>query len=71
MEEESGAWNPVLHNYFFSMETLLGLLFYKAVGVIAALISLLEHLPRKWRPEFNALLRDIQICFSSSVRRAS
>lgn len=54
---------PCLHNYFFSMETLLVLFFYKTAGVIFTIISLSEHLPRKWRHEFNAFLRDIWICF--------
>ena len=71
VELESRAWNPVLHSHFFSMETVLVHFFYKTVGVIAPIISLLEHLPRKWRHEFNAFLRDTQICFSSSVGRAS
>lgn len=43
MEHESRAWNPALHNYFFSMETILALFFYKTIGVIVLLISLLEH----------------------------
>lgn len=52
------AWNLVLHNYFFSMETILFLFFYKTVGVIVLVVSLLQHLPWKGRHEFNAFLWD-------------
>lgn len=63
LEVESRAWNPVLHNCFSSVETWL-LFFYKTIGVIVPVISLLEHLPRNWRHEFHPFLRDVQICFS-------
>lgn len=71
MEHESRAWNPALHNYFFSMETILALFFYKTIGVIVLLISLLEHLPWKGRHEFNSFVMDIHVCFFSSAGRAS
>jgi len=71
VELEYRAWNPILHSYFFSMETVLVLFFYKTVGLVVPIIYLLERLPRKWRHEFNTFLRDIQICFSSSVGRAA
>lgn len=71
MEHESGAWNPALHSYFFSMETVLVLFFYKTVGVIVLLICLLEHPPWKGRHEFNAFPTDIDVSFFSSAGRAS
>lgn len=71
MEHESRAWNPALHNYFFSMETVLVLFFYKTVGLVGLLISVRDHLPWKGRHEFNAFLLDIHISFLSSARRAS
>lgn len=57
-EHKPRAWNPALHNYFFSMQTVLVLFFYKTVEVIVLAVSLLQHLPRKGRLEFNAFLMD-------------
>lgn len=62
---------PALHNYFFSVETVLVLFFYKTDGVTVLLISLLEHLPRKGRHEFNAFLTDTHNSFFASAGRAS
>lgn len=61
MECEPRPWNPALHNYFFSMETVLVLFFYRTDGVIVLVVPLLQHLPWKGRHEFNAFLMDIHI----------
>lgn len=41
MEKGLRPWSPAMHNYFFSMETILVLYFYKTVGVIVLVICLL------------------------------
>lgn len=67
MEYEPRPWNPALHNYFFSMEIVLVLYFYKTLRVIVLVISLLQHLPWKGRHEFSTFLMEIHVSFFSSL----